>query len=145
MSDVNPNKTSSVSEDLLISYGVKPTAMRILVLQYFLETRSAVTLRRLEDHFDGSDMSTLFRTLKKFVDHKILHTIDDGTGVMKYAKCEQGCMCAPNDLHFHFHCLSCQETICLTEQRISTIELPNNFKMTQANMVVKGQCSSCSA
>ena len=131
-------------ENKLKSKDVKPTAMRILVLQYFQGRTSATTLRQLEDHFDGSEMTTLYRTLKTFVNHNILHTIDDGTGIMKYAKCIEGCVCAPQDLHYHFHCLSCTETICLTEQSIPSVQLPQNFTMTEANMVVKGHCSNCS-
>ena len=92
-------------ENELLGKGVKPTAMRILVLQFFQNSINATTMRQLENHFDGSDMSTLYRTLKTFVDHNILHTIDDGTGTLKYAKCIEGCVCAPTDLHYHFHCL----------------------------------------
>ena len=51
-------------ENKLKSKDVKPTAMRILVLQYFQGRTSATTLRQLEDHFDGSEMTTLYRTLK---------------------------------------------------------------------------------
>ena len=131
-------------ENELLGKGVKPTAMRILVLQFFQNSISATTMRQLENHFDGSDMSTLYRTLKTFVDHNILHTIDDGTGTLKYAKCIEGCVCAPTDLHYHFHCLKCKETICLTEQSIPSVQLPQKFTMVEANMVVKGHCSNCS-
>lgn len=131
-------------EGRLLTQDVKPTAMRILVMRYFLDRTSATTLRQLEEHFDKSDMTTLYRTLKTFVEQKILHTIDVGTGVMKYALCIEGCICAPDDLHYHFHCLSCKETICLTQQRIPKVQLPDNFTMSEANMVVKGHCSNCS-
>ena len=99
-------------EQKLIAKDVKPTAMRLLVLEYFESINTAISLRQIESHFDNSDMSTLYRTLKKFVEHNILHTIDDGTGTIKYAKCIEGCICAKEDLHYHFHCLNCKKTIC---------------------------------
>ena len=130
-------------EQKLISKKVKPTAMRLLVMEYFVSINTAISLRQIESHFDNSDMSTLYRTLKKFVEHNILHTIDDGTGTIKYAKCIEGCICAKEDLHYHFHCLNCKKTICLTEQRIPSVKLPNNYTMSEANMVVKGMCADC--
>lgn len=130
-------------EQKLISKKVKPTAMRLLVMEYFVSINTAISLRQIESHFDNSDMSTLYRTLKKFVEHNILHTIDDGTGTIKYAKCIEGCICAKEDLHYHFHCLNCKKTICLTEQSIPSVKLPNNYTMSEANMVVKGMCADC--
>ncbi len=88
---------------------VKPTSMRMLVMEYFEGINAAVSLREVENHFDYSDMSTLYRTLKTFVEYNILHTIDDGTGKVKYAKCIEGCVCATEDLHYHFHCLTCKK------------------------------------
>ena len=130
-------------EQKLIAKDVKPTAMRLLVLEYFESINTAISLRQIESHFDNSDMSTLYRTLKKFVEHNILHTIDDGTGTIKYAKCIEGCICAKEDLHYHFHCLNCKKTICLAEQSIPSVKLPNNYTMSEANMVVKGMCADC--
>jgi len=131
-------------EELLLSKGVKPTAMRLLVMQFFIKRTDACSLKEIEDYFDRSDMSTLYRTLKTFTKHNLLHTIDDGSGTMKYAKCVDGCICAPEDLHFHFHCTSCGRTSCLTDQRIPMVQLPTSYKMTEANMVVKGLCAGCS-
>lgn len=130
-------------EKQLLSNGVKPTSVRILVWKYFQDKTKASTLKELEDYFDYSDMSTLYRTLKTFVKHKILHTIDDGTGTLKYAKCIEGCLCKPEDFHFHFHCLNCKKTNCLIEVSIPTISLPKNYTLQEANMVVKGFCSNC--
>ena len=112
-------------------------------MEYFEVLTTAGSLREVENHFDYSDMSTLYRTLKTFVEHNILHTIDDGTGKVKYAKCIEGCICATEDLHYHFHCLLCKKTICLTEQSIPSVILPKNYLMSEANMVVKGTCSEC--
>ncbi len=130
-------------EEELLSKEVKPTAVRLLVMDYFANKTSATSLKELENHFDYSDMTTLYRTLKTFVEHKILHTIDDGTGMMKYAKCIDGCICEPQDLHYHFHCLNCKTTICLTEVSIPSVQLPKDFSLSEANMVVKGLCAEC--
>ncbi|MCB0673532.1 MAG: transcriptional repressor [Saprospiraceae bacterium] len=130
-------------ENKLNKRHIKPTAMRILVLQYLMEQDKAVSLQSIENAFEAADKSTLYRTLKTFEKNKLVHTIDDGTKQLKYALCLESCQCETNDLHYHFHCTTCENTFCLTNQNIPHIELPKNFKMQQANMVIKGHCGDC--
>jgi len=130
-------------ENRLNKRNIKPTAMRILVLQYLMEHDNAVSLHSIESAFELADKSTLYRTLKTFEKNKLVHTIDDGTKQLKYALCLESCECDTIDLHYHFHCTRCQNTYCLTNQNIPQIDLPKNFKMQQANMVIKGLCESC--
>ena len=130
-------------ENRLVQRDIKPTAMRILVLQFLMRQDKAVSLQSIEDAFNEADKSTLYRTLKTFEKNKLVHTIDDGTKQMKYALCLERCKCETVDQHYHFHCSKCQNTFCLTNQNIPQIELPKNFKMQQANMVIKGLCENC--
>ena len=133
-------------EKILKKRKVKPTAMRLLVLQFLLKNKVAVSLTDVENYFERSDRTTLFRTLKTFAKNEIVHKIDDGTGVTKYALCEENCHCEiENDLHLHFHCKKCNETICLTDYKIPRINLPEGFLAEDANLIVKGICDKCSA
>lgn len=130
-------------ENRLNRRDIKPTSMRIRVLQYLMEQESAVSLKSMESAFEIVDKSTLYRTLKTFEKNKMVHAIDDGTKQVKYALCLESCNCEADDLHYHFHCNECQNTFCLSNQSIPQIDLPKNFKMQQANMVIKGLCESC--
>ena len=130
-------------EERLSRRDINPTSMRILVLQYLMEQNKAVSLQSIEKAFDRADKSTLYRTLRTFEKKKLVHTIDDGSKQLNYALCLESCECETNDLHYHFHCTDCQNTFCLTNQNIPSIELPKNFKMLQANMVIKGICDIC--
>lgn len=130
-------------EKKLTQRDIKPTAMRILVLQFLMEQDKAVSLNSIENVLKMADKSTIYRTLKTFEHNKLVHTIDDGTKQLKYALCLETCECETVDLHYHFHCSSCQSTFCLNNQNIPSIELPKNFKMHQANMVIKGLCAEC--
>ena len=51
-------------ENRLNQRDIKPTAMRILVLQYLMEQDKAISLQTIESAFDIADKSTLYRTLK---------------------------------------------------------------------------------
>ncbi|WP_034258907.1 Fur family transcriptional regulator [Aequorivita capsosiphonis] len=132
-------------EPLLQKSNIRPTAMRILVYKFLLENEAAKALIDIENHFAKSDRTTLYRTIKTFEDKGIVHQIDDGTGTAKYALCEEGCNCEiETDLHLHFHCKICDETICLTDHKIPQINLPNGFSAENANLVIKGICDKCS-
>lgn len=131
-------------EKILERNKIKPTAMRLLVLQFLLNNKTAISLTDVENHFDKSDRTTLYRTLKTFVEKDISHKIDDGTGVTKYALCEENCHCEiGTDLHLHFHCTNCNKTVCITDYKIPTISLPKGYVAEDANLVVKGICDIC--
>lgn len=132
-------------EENLLRHKIKPTAMRLLVLEYLLDRETAVSLTDLYRDFVKSDRTTIYRTLKAFEDNGLVHSIDDGTGIPKYALCEEGCMCEiERDLHLHFHCRKCGQTKCLYGYKVPKILLPPNHQAEEANLVVKGVCSQCS-
>ena len=130
-------------EKRLLTRNIKSTPMRVLVLQYLIQQNNAVSLQAIENAFRLADKSTLYRTLKTFEKNKLVHTIDDGSKKLKYALCLESCECEAIDQHYHFHCTMCQNTFCLTNQNVPKIELPKNFKMNQANLVIKGFCANC--
>ena len=129
----------------LESKGIRPTAMRLMTYKRLAELNVAISLGDLEKDFKVSERSTLFRTMKAFEEKGIVHQIEDGTGVIKYALCEENCECeVGNDLHLHFHCNNCNETVCLTEHKIPHISLPDGYITEDINLVVKGICEKCS-
>ena len=131
------------SELKLNSRNIKPTAMRELVLNALTEQTSAISMSDLEQMFHKVDKVTLYRTLKTFEENKLIHSIDDGTGAIKYALCTESCQCSQQDLHVHFLCKVCQRTYCLNQVPIPSINLPVHFTLESTAMVVKGTCSKC--
>ena len=131
------------TDDKLTNRNIRPTAMRELVLDILTEQTAAISLSDLEQNFHKSDKVTLYRTLKTFEEKKLIHSIDDGTGAVKYALCKETCQCHPEELHVHFYCQKCQHTFCLSDIPIPSINLPVNFSIENVNMVVKGVCSNC--
>jgi len=129
----------------LIGKDIRPTAMRLLVLDYLLNQTSAISLNNLETYFMRSDRITLYRTLKTFEEKGLVHHIDDGSGSVKYALCPEDCSTEEHrDLHVHFFCNECQETFCLPKSSIPEINLPEKFKTQEVNLIAKGTCAKCS-
>lgn len=130
-------------EKKLKNRNIKPTAMRQLVLQVLTNQQTTISLTELEHKFDKADKTTLYRTLKTFEENKLIHSIDDGTGSVKYALCQDSCECHPEDLHVHFLCVKCKQTYCLNNIPVPKINLPVSFVLESVNMVVKGICANC--
>lgn len=129
---------------LLEKRGIKPTAMRTLVLRCLLNAESTLTLRDLEDALYPADRSTIFRTLLLFEEHHLLHSIDDGSGSARYEICHSHHHDTFDDRHPHFRCIQCKRTICLTDIQVPIISLPEGFQAHQVNYVITGICNQCS-
>lgn len=131
-------------EVLLSEKDISPTAMRLLVLEYLLKQSSAISLRSLEDEFQYSERTTLYRTLKTFEEKGLIHHIKDGSGCTKYALCSSNCKEGDHhDLHVHFYCKNCKETFCLPSYKIPNILLPQNFHLEELGLIAKGVCDKC--
>lgn len=130
-------------EKRLEDRNIRPTAVRNLVLQEMLSQTSAFSLSDLEYKLETVDKSTLSRTISLFHKKLLIHSIDDGSGSMKYSVCSKDCTCSINDLHIHFYCYSCKKTFCLESISIPTVTLPPKFALQSVNFVFKGLCNQC--
>ena len=122
---------------------IKPTAMRVLILRTMMREQRAVSLLDLTDLLVTVDKSTVSRTLALFLSHHLIHSIDDGSGALKYAVCSNECSCDVDDLHTHFYCEACHRTFCLKQVHVPRVTLPEGFTARSVNFVVKGLCSDC--
>ena len=102
-----------------------------------------ISLLDLEAELGTIDKSTLFRTLTLFQKHLIVHTIDDGSGSLKYSVCDEECDCSPEWQHVHFYCYVCNRAYCLREIAIPQVKLPVGFEPKAMNYVIKGVCNYC--
>lgn len=127
-------------ENILTEADIKPTAIRIMVMKEIIDYNRPFTLADMENRINTMDKSTLFRTLTLFLEHKILHDVDNGNGSKIYCRCE----CAPiHTSHIHFTCTSCGETFCIKDIDISNIPHPKGFIVNEMNYVMKGLCPKC--
>ena len=71
-------------EILLQHHGVRPTAVRLLILKGIEEFGAPFSLEELYVHFATIDRSTIFRALTLFEEKHLLHSFEDGSGKRKY-------------------------------------------------------------
>ena len=130
--------------DRLEKKGVRVTSIRILVFSALMDAQRTMSLSDLETALETVDKSSIFRTLEIFEKHHIVHSIDDGTGSIKYEVCEGQDRCTVEDMHTHFYCERCHSTFCLKEITAPLVDLPEGFQVHSINYIIKGICPECS-
>lgn len=132
----------------LLAHDVRPTAVRELVLRALKASPYALSLSELEGRLGTVDKSSISRTLNLFLDHHVVHSIDDGEGIVKYATCAEHCHCHDADgfadLHLHFTCTRCHRTYCLRGLPLPPVTVPHGFSVQTAEYMLKGLCDACS-
>lgn len=132
-------------ENILIAKQITPTPMRVMVLEYILKQPSAISLSDLENEFQHSDRTTLYRTVKTFKEKILIHDIKDGKEETKYALCAEDCTAGVHyDMHLHFYCTRCKQLICLPKENMPDIKLPVSFQLQEVSFVARGICDNCS-
>lgn len=123
--------------------GVKPTANRIVVYKLLAAAERPLTLNDMERMNLSLDKSSIFRVLTLFLEHDVVHSFEDGRGVLNYELCLSRGACNMKDNHVHFYCESCRQSFCLEDIHIHDVHLPEGFSAHSFSFVVKGECPEC--
>ena len=135
------NKT----EAMLQHNGLSITESRKKILQLFLAQTGALAHGDIEKRAgEKFDRVTVYRTLQKFVDKGMIHTIPTADNSIRYALCKDECSEGHHhDHHIHFVCNNCNNTYCLDDVVTPEIKLPKGYTATHAEVVVEGICKNC--
>ena len=77
------------TEERLEAKGIRPTANRILVLKALGEAGHPMSLTDLETQIESMDKSSVFRTLTLFLEKDLVHSFEDGRGIINYELCTE--------------------------------------------------------
>ena len=129
----------------LSDHNLRKTPIRTRILQIFSDSKGfALSNRDIEEKLDDFDRITLYRTLKSFEQHGLIHQAIDGTGIPKYALCSDICTEHQHrDVHAHFFCTICGQTTCLDDIQVSEPVLSKSFKIQSAQLILNGICGDC--
>ena len=157
----------------LQNHNVRPTAVRIMIWKTLKDFDYAFPMADLEGLLPTVDRSTIFRALTLFVENDLLHTLDDGSGEKKYCIClehtslgldqrgqhcddegkEPGCqhVCLDGQCthhhelcqHVHLTCSICGKNLCLKNQRILEVHVPEGFQVESIQYIIHGICPKC--
>lgn len=142
--DCQLNHSELNDEQRLEHSGVRPTAMRLLIYRMMSKSDGPLSSLDMETALETADRSTISRTLATFLEHDLIHAIDDGSGSVKYEVCRSSHHHSVDDLHVHFHCSECGKTFCLPDP-VPHVALPDGFIMENVNYVISGKCDKCAS
>lgn len=140
---INQGEDTSPEEKLQRA-GVRPTAVRLLIYRLMLKASHPLSSLDIETILETVDRSTISRTLTIFIEHDLIHPIDDGSGSVKYDACLSAHGHTVSDMHVHFRCVVCGKTFCLPSTAVPPVNLPDGYVMESVNYVITGKCPSCS-
>jgi Fur family ferric uptake transcriptional regulator len=131
---------------ILEQNNIKPTPMRMLVLEQMMLQKQNLSLTEIETLLYPADRITIYRTLQTFVKNGIAHAIDTSNNGSVYALCSSDCnMEAHTDNHPHFYCESCKKISC-NDDFIFNLESrsgPAKYKINKIEVSIKGICPEC--
>lgn len=148
-----------VTQELLLKKAkLRTTEPRERILEIFQNSAFALSHGDIEESIgEGIDRVTIYRTLKTFVEHGILHTVPDQQQGIRYALCAATCQEGEENEdhlhhqhhhfhnHLHFRCEMCKQTQCLPQSKLPEIELPSGFVSKEAVFLVYGICRTCNS
>ncbi len=134
---------SDTCASLLKAHGIKPTANRIVVLKALAASQYPSSMSDLERAILSIDKSGIFRTLRLFSQHHLVHQIEDGEGGLRYELCMSHDSDDDDDLHVHFFCERCHKIYCLYDIPVPPVAVPRGFSVHGVNYLLKGICAEC--
>jgi Fur family ferric uptake transcriptional regulator len=129
--------------EILSGHGIKPTAHRLMVFDAMKKYGNAFSLGDMEEELLSMDKSTIFRTITLFSEQHLIHTVEDGSGSLKYCVCHNNGDCAPEEFHCHFYCEECKRTFCLEKLSTPKVAVPPGYLVHEAHYLLKGICDEC--
>lgn len=135
--------TKEEIEAKLQKAGVKRTPVRYLIYKLLTEAKAPLSAKEIENGLETVDRSSISRTLSLFHDRDLIHSIDDGSGAMRYEACTSMHGHSFTDQHVHFHCTKCDRTECLEEVVVTMSMLPDGYKLRNVNFMLTGICAAC--
>jgi len=97
----------------------------------------------VEEALESVDSSSVFRAISLFVEHHLLHEVEDGSKSKKYCLCRNDHECRIDEFHCHFYCERCQKTFCMDTVPLPVVNAPEGFVVTRINYLMKGLCADC--
>ena len=139
----------SIAEDILQDHGILSTDTRSKVIEYILRKETACSLKELQHALAITsrqekpvNKTTFYRTIDLFEENGIVHRVDDGTGIAKYAISKHDS--AEGKWHLHFRCEVCNRTFCLPDPIPNELlSIGGNHHVKKVNMVLQGICEKC--
>ena len=126
--------------------GLRSTRPRHAVLGALLAAEHPLAPAELAAHplVTDIDRVTVYRCLSALQAVGLVHVVCGVDGVSRYRAHERDSGGCPGD-HPHFLCTTCGGMLCLPQQRLPRVEVPEGARVDGKQLVVHGVCRACGA
>ena len=135
-------KNKNIAE-ILHRVGLKHTPGRAALLCVLMNTAFPLTQEELASQLTGVELNrvTIYRALNDFLKTGLVHRIENGNRVWKFAygdySCHQG--------HPHFICKNCGKVECLEDFCLPELHiLGSGYSVEEQELYLRGLCDRCS-
>ncbi len=129
--------------EIFLNKNIRQTAFREKVLAVFDNNKTALSIEFLESEIGEHDRTTLYRTIKTFIDKGVLHEVVLPNEPKKLALCDTSCSSEEHvHQHIHFKCTSCTKIYCKEIDELPTIAIPG-FTVNSFEINASGLCNKC--
>ncbi|MDR2137495.1 MAG: transcriptional repressor [Synergistaceae bacterium] len=126
--------------------GIRATPLRRRVLEFLMEKGEPLSHMEILERFaqtkNAPDRVTLYRTLAVFVDSRVIHQVLGTDGTLRFCMHDPFHVGCPGN-HPHFLCRVCGRMICLTDQAMPRIEVPEGATVEGKQFLIFGRCPRC--
>ncbi|ASB48255.1 Fur family transcriptional regulator [Alkalitalea saponilacus] len=127
--------------EILFSHNLKRTSCREGIIQVIGSNETALSEQEIRQQLEGNyDRTTYFRSFKTLEDSGIIHKIVVDNQTIKYAL---GAYNKENRKHAHFYCSKCQKVKCMTTVLTPEVPMPEGYRISETNLIIKGTCNNC--
>jgi Fe2+ or Zn2+ uptake regulation protein len=128
---------------ILHKAGLKFTSGREALIELLLQAEQPLTQEEISEGLSGKGLNkvTIYRALDSFLQAGLVHRIESGDRVWKFAFCGCG---HRGHCHPHFICRSCGKIECLREMNLPGVnESKAGYVIEEQEVYFKGLCPKC--
>ena len=130
--------------EILKQHEIKKTPARMAMISVLQNNRYPMSEMEIKECMaDLYDRVTFYRNVQTLATAGIIHKIVADNTTVCYALniCDHGHNHTAE--HAHFFCETCHGVLCMNQIKIPTYELPNGFKFSDCDVIIKGTCEKC--
>lgn len=132
-------------DKILQEHSLRRTVFRRELLGLFYSSNSSLTAEEVKTKMGkGTDKVTVYRALDAFEKSGLIHKVPDKSNLTRYAICNHECSSIKHvHNHAHFICDSCNETFCIDDIQIPSIQAAKGFLVKNSKLTLEGECPDC--
>ena len=124
---------------------ISKTKFRTDLLALFYNSKKSLSVEDILIFFNYSvNKATVYRSLDSFESKGLIHKVPDNYNYKRFSICKEiNCAVNSHNNHGHFICYICDQTFCLDDMPIPSINNIKGYDIHELNLTAKGYCESC--